>query len=174
MKKYIKDNITKYANRIVVTIDGIAYINPTEEQILADGWVECKQEVHEPTLEEMKRRKIDQITAYDTSSNVNSFTLDGEEVWLDKDTRVGLMNSTNIQKSAGQENTTLWFEGKSYTISCDTAIQMLSALELYALECYNVTAQHKANMEALTTKEEVEAYDYTTGYPNKLNFATTK
>lgn len=119
-----------------------------------------------------KQHKIDEITVYDTSKAVNSFTLDGEQVWLDKDTRVGLMNSTNIQKSAGQETTTLWFEGKSYTIPCDTAIQMLSALELYALECYNVTAQHKANVEALTTKKEVEAYDYTTGYPEKLTFDT--
>lgn len=119
-----------------------------------------------------KQKKLQEITAYDTSSNVNGFILDGEEVWLDKDTRVGLMNSTNIQKAAGQETTTLWFEGKSYTIPCDTAIQMLSALELYALECYNTTAQHKANVEALTTKEEVEAYDYTTGYPEKLNFNT--
>lgn len=124
-------------------------------------------------LDAAKAEREYKIDAYDTSSNVNSFTLDGEEVWLDKDTRVGLMNSTNIQKSAGQETTTLWFEGKSYTIPCDTAIQMLSALELYALECYNVTAQHKANVEALTTKKEVEAYDYTTGYPEKLNLTTT-
>lgn len=82
------------------------------------------------------------------------------------------MNSTQIEKASGKENTTLWFNGKSYVIPCDTAIQMLSALELYALDCYNVTAQHKANVEALTTKEEVEEYDYTTGYPEKLNLAT--
>ena len=37
MKQYIKDNQILYANRIVVTIDGVSYINPTEEQILADG-----------------------------------------------------------------------------------------------------------------------------------------
>lgn len=40
MKKYIKDNKILYANRIVVTIDGVSYINPSEEQILADGWEE--------------------------------------------------------------------------------------------------------------------------------------
>lgn len=170
MKKYIKDSNIQYANRIVVTIDGITYINPTEEQILADGWIEYVGTEYVPTLEDVKNQKIDDITAYDTSSNVNGFILDGEEVWLDKDTRVGLMNSTNIQKAAGHLTTTLWFNGKSYTIHCDTAIQMLSALELYALECYNVTAQHKANVEVLTTKEEVESYDYTTGYPDKLNF----
>lgn len=131
---------------------------------------EPKEEI---SIEDLKSQKIDEITAYDTSSNVNGFILDREEVWLDKATRVGLMNSTQIEKAAGKETTTLWFEGKSYTLPCDTAIQMLSALELYALDCYNTTAQHKANVEALTTKEEVEAYDYTTGYPSKLNLSTT-
>lgn len=125
------------------------------------------------TLETIKQEKLNELSTYDKSENVNSFTLNGDILWLDKDTRVGLMNSTNIQKEAGQKTTTLWFEGKSYTLPCDTAIQMLSALELYALSCYNVTAQHKANVEALTTKEEVEAYDYTTGYPDKLNLTTT-
>lgn len=126
----------------------------------------------EVSIEALKDEKIREITAYDTSSNVNSFTLDGESVWLDKDTRVGLMNSTQIQKAAGQETTTLWFGGKSYTLPCDTAIQMLSALELYALACYNVTAQHKAAVEALQDVESIEAYDYTTDYPEKLVFTT--
>ena len=45
-----------------------------------------------------------------------------------------------------------------------------AALELYALECYNVTAAHKADIEALTTVEEVVAYDYESDYPEKLNF----
>lgn len=123
-------------------------------------------------VEQARSTKLEEITDYDTSSSVNSFTLNDEEVWLDKSTRVGLMNSTQIEKAAGNETTTLWFDGKSYTLSCDVAIQMLSALELYALKCYNVTAQHKANVMALTTKEEIETYDYKTGYPEKLNLNT--
>ena len=47
---------------------------------------------------------------------------------------------------------------------------MLSALELYALACYNVTAEHKVAVENLTSLEEVKSYDYTTGYPEKLSF----
>lgn len=125
------------------------------------------------TLDYAKEVKTMEITAYDGSLDVNSFTLDREQVWLDKSTRVGLMNSTQIEKTAGHETTTLWFGGKSYTIPCDMAIQMLYALELYALECYNTTAQHKANVMALQTKEEIEAYDYTTGYPEKLNLNTS-
>ncbi len=109
-----------------------------------------------------------QITAHDTSSAVNGFLLNGLTVWLDKDTRIGLMNSTTIAKNMGSETTTVWFGGISMTIPCDTAIQMLSALEMYALECFNVTAGHKAAVAQLTSVEEVSAYDYTTGYPAML------
>ena len=95
-------------------------------------------------------------------------------MWLDKATRVGLMNSTTIEKAAGNETTTLWFAiggmETQIVVPCDGAIQMLSQLEMYALDCYNRTAAHKAAVAKLTTKEEVEAYDFTTGYPEKLSF----
>ena len=48
MKRYTKDGQIKYANRIVVIKDGMQVINPTEEQILADGWVEYVAPEPEP------------------------------------------------------------------------------------------------------------------------------
>ena len=48
-----------------------------------------------------KAQKVEEIDAYDQSEAVNGFTLNGAVVWLDKATRVGLMNSTNIAKSTG-------------------------------------------------------------------------
>lgn len=96
------------------------------------------------------------------------------QVWLDKDTRVGLMNSINIEKAAGRETTTLWLNNINLTIECDMAIQMLSALELYALACYNKTAEHKNTISNLETIQEVNDYDYTIGYPEKLNLSTTE
>lgn len=125
-------------------------------------------------LQEAIASKLREIADYDTSPAVNSFKLNGADVWLDKATRVGLMNSTTIEKAAGNETTTLWFSiggvETEIVVACDAAIQMLSDLEMYALECYNRTAQHKAAVAKLTTKAEVEAYDFTTGYPEKLSF----
>ena len=121
-------------------------------------------------LDVIKEEAIEQITEYDTSSDVNSFTLQGKTMWLPKETRVGLVNSVTIEKNAGKETTVLWFGGEKYELPVDTALQMLSALELYALECYNVTAAHKAAVNALESVEDVVAYDYTQGYPEKLNF----
>ena len=119
-------------------------------------------------LEEAKSEKIAEITAYDTSDKVNGFVLNGLLVWLDKATRVGLMNSTTIAKAAGQQTTTLWLKGIKLVVDCDKAIQLLSALEMYALECFNVTASHKAAVGELRTIGEVEDYDYKTGYPKML------
>lgn len=119
-------------------------------------------------LQIAKQLKIAEIDAYDKSSAVNGFSLNNTVVWLDKATRVGLMNSTSITKAMGQPTTTLWLGESKMEVPCDTAIQLLSALEMYALECFNVTAAHKKAVSELTTLDEVLAYDYTKGYPEQL------
>ena len=119
-------------------------------------------------LARAKREILKHIEAYDTSSAVNGFVLNGAVVWLDKSTRVGLMNSTTIAKAMGQATTTLWLGDTKLEVGCDMAIQLLSALEMYALECFNVTAAHKKAVAELTDIGEVLSYDYTKGYPEKL------
>lgn len=114
---------------------------------------------------------IAEIVKYDESSAVNGFELNGATVWLDKATRVGLMNSTTISKAAGLEKTTLWLGDDKIEVECDKAIQLLSALEMYALECFNVTAAHKKAVSELESIEEVMAYDYRKGYPEKLKMS---
>lgn len=121
-------------------------------------------------VDAMKELVIKEIDAYDTSDEVNSFLLNGNKVWLDKGTRVGLMNSTTIQKNASESNeTTLWLGTIPLVINCDLAIALLSQLELYAFECFNKTAEHKRNVGNLKSVSEIAKYDYTVGYPEKLN-----
>lgn len=136
-----------------------------EYDLVSEEWRErCKA-----TLEKAKKEKLESILAYDTSSDVNGFMLNGNKVWLDKGTRVGLMNSIQITRDMGQDTTTLWFDGYKLEVRCDMAIMLLSSLEMYALECFNVTASHKQAVSELTTIEEVEAYDYKVGYPKQLD-----
>ena len=134
--------------------------------------IDKRFKTEDEVIAELKKLKNDEITKYDTSSNVNVFSLNGVDVWLDRDTRVSLMNSTTIAKNMGQENTILWLGTFKITVKCDQAIQLLSALEMYALSCFNKTAEHKKNVEALSTINEIVSYDYTVGYPEKLNLVT--
>lgn len=138
-----------------------------EQASMAEIKAICEGLEVEP-LEYMRKALLEYITAYDASDKVNSFMLNDAPVWLDKATRVGLMNSTTIEKNSGNENTTLWLGSIKLEVNCDTAIQLLSSLELYALSCFNITAAHKKAVQELATVDELLAYDYTTGYPEKL------
>ena len=143
-------------------------IIPVMDALAKTGGIAQTDEERLAFAKEMLTREI---TAHDTSSAVNGFSLNGLTVWLDKDTRMGLMNSTTIAKNMGQETTTVWFGGISMTIPCDTAIGMLSALEMYALECFNVTAGHKAAVKAMTSVDDVVVYDYSQGYTEQLSLS---
>ena len=168
MKKYIKDGVISLAKDIRIWKGGMITYNPSEKMILADGW-----EVYtdpEPSLDFIKRRKIQDILAYDSSDSVNAFSIGEVELWLDKATRSGLMLRFQAEKALGEVETTLWHDGMAFPLDLEIAFQMLYAIEKYASMCYDNTQYHISMVQALETKEEVEAYDYSVGYPEKLSF----
>jgi hypothetical protein len=91
-------------------------------------------------------------------------------MWLDKATRAGLMLRLQAEQSMGKETTTLWYGSHQFELPMANAFQMLYALELYASQCYDNTQRHLAAVDALENKEEIDAYDYRTGYPEELEF----
>ena len=174
MKRYSKvidgKTIIKRADEIVVKGNGSQTFNPKEDAILADGWVEYIPQPYVPTLEEIKANKVEEILAYDSSSEVNEFSIGGVPMWLDKATRAGLLLRFEAEAKVGRTETTLWNDGQSYTLPLEQAQQILIALELYASACYDNTQSHIAEVQKMESKEAVEAYDYTSGYPQKLAF----
>ena len=149
-------------------VEGSVSASEYNEQEVRREYETWKQKWAEKALVLAKKAKIAEIAAYDTSSSVNGFMLNGLLVWLDKATRVGLMNSTTIERDLGQETTELWLGEHNLIIKCDLAIQLLQQLEVYALKCFNVTAAHKKEVNSLSTIEEINSYDITKGYPDKL------
>lgn len=124
-------------------------------------------------LDAAKENKINEITAYDESSSVNEFFVNGISMWYKADKRATIRNLIESTIKTGGDKTTLWTEEEPIIpleVDCESALMMLAQLEVYAGNCLAITQSHKANVEALTTKEEVEAYDYTVGYPEKPRF----
>ena len=146
--------------------------NPTDEMLFADGWelYVTPELPDEQILFNAKKDKNNDIEVYDSSVEVNEFYIQGFPVWLDKATRVGLMLRFNSELALKKETTTLWYEGHSFTLPLNSAMQMLYALEIYASECYDNTQLHLANIDKLETLEEIAEYDYKVGYPKKLHF----
>lgn len=180
MKQYIKNNTIKTRQEIVVVKNGMRAINPTEEMLLADGWVEYVATPETIELSEEKKAKAalvrarhklrNSIISYDSSEDVNTFYMHGQRMWLDKATRAGLMLRFQAEQAMGNEYTTLWYGVNQYELPLLGAFQMLYALEVYASQCYDNTQRHLATVNGLQMIEEVESYDYRTGYPTKLEF----
>lgn len=127
-------------------------------------------EIKALALPVIKEYRLNQVSEYDRSSAVNEFTYGGVSMWLDKETRNGLLMRFNAESAAGKTSTTIWYGTMSFTLTPTQGIAMVNALELYASACYDKTAEHKANIQALDDADEAIAYDYTADYPEKLAF----
>jgi hypothetical protein len=46
----------------------------------------------------------------------------------------------------------------------------LAQIQIYADRCYIVTETHKSDVNSFENIEDVDNYDITAGYPEKLNF----
>lgn len=165
--RVIADNQEK--EQLVEVLQGYQFLSSIKQ--LSERDFEVILATQQPSIEQIKGERIKEVQTFDTSEQVNLFFLAGAPLWLSKEMRVGLMNSINIEKAEGRTETSLWFAGKQFRFPVNDALDMLYELELYALECYNVTQAHIAAVKTLTTKEEIEGYDYETGYPQKLRFA---
>ena len=145
---------------------------PSVEQLTEWGF----EEWHEPEptpeqlLQQAKDNKIMELDAYDSSENVNSFTLGEQEMWLTVEERQQIATQISANEAVGRETMTRWFGGASFTFPLTVWKQMLTALEVYAGDAINVTESHRAAINALDDIEDIEAYDFTVGYPTKLVF----
>lgn len=181
MKQYYKEIDGKRIwFRNILFVGDRQIINPTEEQILEAGYVEYVYKEPELTEEQKLTNAINsviqKINEWDSSSAVNNCVIIYQEqelpYWASKAERNDLKAAIKDYINAGKENYRLDLRdlGIAVSIPCETLLNMLSALEVYAIDCYNKTTDHIFAVRALTSIEEIELYDYTVGYPETLTF----
>lgn len=147
-----------------------------DEDEVKSAFSEFIAKINAIQLKQAKADKIAEIIAYDTSSSVNGFILNGMLIPWSKDDpnspnvdkRMGLRQNIADKIALGEENISIWLKGMSFTMPCAQAEVLMRSIENYAYECFNVTAAHKVAVNELKSIEEVEAYDYKTGYPKML------
>lgn len=147
-------------------IDGKRVYNPTDEMLMRAGYV-CVEDVEEE-LQRAKEVKIAEIAAYSDSDAVNSLTFNGLKTWLTPNVRANYLVSLDAAELLGETDITFVVEGMQASLPIKQVRLLLAKIQRYADACYIVTEGHKRAVRALQTVEEVEAYDYTTGYPEKL------
>ena len=153
----------------VLVVGDRQVINPTHDQLIAAGWEEYTPSAKKPTdIDMAKAAKIAEIEAYSDSDAVNSLTFNGIKTWLTRTVRDGYDTSITAAKNLGETNVTFMVGDNEMQLPIEQARRVLDLVQRYADACYLVTERHKIAVKALQTVEEVESYDYTTGYPEKL------
>lgn len=135
-----------------VLLDMNTDAEPTEEQL----------------TEALRNKCIEQITEYDKSAEVNTFYLNDKAYWLDFETRDRVYQGNERLRRMGRTETTLWLDGECYTLPINKAQDLISRIEVYAKDCYNVTQTHLDKVAELQTIDALIAYDITAGYPEKV------
>ena len=165
------------------TLDALLEAIPTTDYIVKEDIIAVMDELAktggmEQTDDERlaftKEMVLREIEAYDgkEKGEVNVFYLGELPMWYDKDKRMTIRNGVESSQTMGRDTYTLYDDetGLSVAVPCSTALQMLAALEVYALDCLSTTNKHKAAVKALETVADVVGYDFATGYPEHLNF----
>lgn len=126
-------------------------------------------------VEDSKILKIEEINKYDKSKDVESFYINDKRLWLSKEERSAIDRQIIARENNSLNDITLSFltddnEMIFFTIDNTKAKGMLDLLEIYAGDALNATNKHIQNVLKLTTVEDINNYNYTTNYPEKLNF----
>ena len=148
-----------------------------------------------------KSERLALIQQYDESESVNGFEVvlpaamvatentenpenpgEGEEsedtvtitAWFTAAERSNHKNTLDAAELLGLPSVDVPLSGQVVTLPLQVAKIALARIQLYADTCYGVTATHKANVEALETIADVDNYDFTAGYPERLVFDLTE
>lgn len=124
------------------------------------------------SINDVRAMKLSELDNYDSSDKVNVFTLNGRSLWFDKATRASLSNNISIEETEKEQTTRLWFGNppEYMDLPIEPVKRMLTQLEKYAKQTFEITQQHKADICKLTDIDALQSYDVSVGYPTPLTF----
>lgn len=158
----ISESTDAQGNTLVVGVEKVVDHKPTKKDVA---------ELAAEYLESVKEIKKAKIAEYAKSDAVKVFELNGVRGWLNSEERVSIRRAVADKAAVGRDTVSVYVSGQGFNMTPAKAEEILAAVEVYASDCYDVTENHKAAVDALITPAEVEDYDYAAGYPQPLQFA---
>ena len=122
------------------------------------------------TADYAREKKNLEVNAYYNSGEVNGMQIGGIELWLDPTLRGNIQRQLWAAEIKKEESITTSIAGMELNLPLAQASLMLAELEQYAAACYNNRDKKLADIKKLTSVVEINAFDATGGYPEKLKF----
>lgn len=145
--------------------------NPTEDFLIEQGWtkeeeVEVDEQGLGPTLRQIKDSLLQEHNEFYKSS-ILKFNFQGDLIWIPAETRVAYKSILEDVKSEDYEQV----EYRNRKISISDALDALKMLNVYEFVCREVRDQHTKNIIEALIPESLELYDYTVGYPERIDLS---
>lgn len=180
MKRYYNSTTREWyteGNSLTRRVNGAVFSGiPSVEQLTEWGFSEWIEPV--PTPEEAlaiaKSNKIAQLEAYNDSDEINGFTViigdNSFTTWLTPNKRANYKNSIDSAELLDMQIVKPVINGIEVELDLTVAKTALAKIQIYADRCFGVTEKHRAAINALTSIEEVNDYNFKTGYPTQEIF----
>ena len=169
----IGNSYNDYLNKkwVLLSDEQVSFRNENPNASVKEVWEMKLSETPLMTIEKARMRKIEEIEFYNVSEDVDSFIInDTINAWFTVQERLNYKQSIEAAKLLNIEKLSFYVKDVKLEIAPIVGEQMLALIQLYADQCFMVTKQHLLNVNALSTIEEIEAYNYKEGYPEKLKF----
>lgn len=157
----------KYINPVFNEDNTVTVFEMSFNTIPTNADIENKKQAMIPLYKAML---ISEITSYDSSVAVNEFTFDDKSMWIPVDVRTRIKGAISDAETLNATTITLGINEVPYTFEVQKVKVMFAHLEAYALAVNNNTLTHLQTIKQLQTLEDILNYDYTQGYPTKLEF----
>lgn len=120
-------------------------------------------------LDDAKNNKINALEEYNDS--VKDFIInDTLHAWFNPNQLESYTNYINASKLLENQQIQLVIADNLFVTTVNEAERMLASIQLYINQCSIAMFRHKKTIQSMSTVEEVDNYNYTTGYPQKLSF----
>lgn len=161
---YIKNGILRDSKKYLQTSDGRTIFSAHPEDWEAEGWkvyVPELQPVYKRTLEEQKLDLLEDAKNYKEAAFNVPYT---------KEERAYYRQVAEDLLADGEVEAALFDEEPDKIVDLAEFVNYLRDLNIVENKFKKVLANHLAAIEKLETEEELDNYDYTTGYPEVPQF----
>lgn len=121
------------------------------------------------TLEQAKR-EMNTLISNEMNDRVTHITYDGQSAYIDRQARLYAKDSAEL---ASANNISTFQFNDNISIDSSMVSSLVNSISQYEADCEEIKNTKIAEMNELTTVEEVDAYDYQTGFPEKLNITAS-
>lgn len=124
----------------------------------------------EPTFEENQKQKLNDAYQYGNSTEVDANLINGTPIVISADVRTKIRERLEIAQINEQTTDTIRLGNISVSLPLEQIHQLLTQISKRAIANYDNLQQHLAQIQAIKDQQNLDNYDFKTGYQKPLEF----